>query len=415
MKKIFSMFMALTMTVAAQAVVVESLVLKNGTVLHGYIQKQNGDLCTFLSDNALVILNNKDVVGISNERAYRISELNDAWKQWAEKNDAFEGLGDNRTLTLCDVTTKDRTAGMVKVLERGATIKYLEMTPTTYIVSWEKEVRMKRGERRKKTALSGINVKYQLKSGMEYQGQFAEDADSTLSVYLDNGVMQTFKTADVVKYSYYPINPNQTIFEQSPLLDVVRTKHGENVGVIIEENYASNKDEENYLLLQQQTGAIQSIKMSELVETRKQLNPAYDPKFDILLKDGDLVIDRQETLKVTIKEQNDELMLDSLPSKIIELKRSTDNATHLTVEFRNDRLASGTSPYQLVKLQTRKGKKDLKQHFFTYKDLVNAVYRPLRMETSVNHTTKMEFVVGGKGLFVLYDAEKKKGIPFSVK
>ena len=56
-----------------------------------------------------------------------------------------------------------------------------------------------------------------------------------------------------------------------------------------------------------------------------------------------------------------------------------------------------------------------KQHFFTYKDLVNAVYRPLRMETSVNHTTKMEFVVGGKGLFVLYDAEKKKGIPFGVK
>lgn len=414
MKKIFSMVMALTMAVAAQAVVVESLVLKNGTVLHGYIQKQNGDLCTFLSDNALVILNNKDVVGISNERAYRISELNDAWKQWAEKNDAFEGLGDNRTLTLCDVTTKDRTAGMVKVLERGATIKYLEMTPTTYIVSWEKEVRMKRGERRKKTALSGINVKYQLKSGMEYQGQFAEDADSTLSVYLENGVMQTFKTGDVVKYSYYPVNPNQTIFEQSPLLDVVRTKHGENVGVIIEENYASNKDEENYLLLQQQTGAIQSIKISELVETRKQVNPAYDPKFDILLKDGDVVIDRQEVAKVKIKEKNDELVLDSVPSKLMVVKAAADNATHITVEYRNDRQANGTTAFQLVRMQTRKVKKE-NECFFTYKDLVNALYRPQRVETSVNHTTKMEYVVGGKGLFVLYDAEHKRGVPFRVK
>ena len=408
------MVMALTMAVAAQAVVVESLVLKNGTVLHGYIQKQNGDLCTFLSDNALVILNNKDVVGISNERAYRISELNDAWKQWAEKNDAFEGLGDNRTLTLCDVTTKDRTAGMVKVLERGATIKYLEMTPTTYIVSWEKEVRMKRGERRKKTALSGINVKYQLKSGMEYQGQFAEDADSTLSVYLENGVMQTFKTGDVVKYSYYPVNPNQTIFEQSPLLDVVRTKHGENVGVIIEENYASNKDEENYLLLQQQTGAIQSIKISELVETRKQVNPAYDPKFDILLKDGDVVIDRQEVAKVKIKEKNDELVLDSVPSKLMVVKAAADNATHITVEYRNDRQANGTTAFQLVRMQTRKVKKE-NECFFTYKDLVNALYRPQRVETSVNHTTKMEYVVGGKGLFVLYDAEHKRGVPFRVK
>lgn len=414
MKKIFSMLMALTMTAATQAVVVESLVLKNGTVLNGYIQKQNGDLCTFLSDRAMVNLNSKDVVGISNERAYKLSELNDAWKEWAEKNDAFEGLGDNRTLTLCDVTTKEHTAGMVKVMERGATIKYLEMTPTTYIVSWEKEVLVKCSERRKKTALSGINVKYHLKSGMEYQGQFAEDADSTLSVFLDNGVKQTFKTSEVVKYSYYPVNPNQSIFEQSPLLDVVRTKQGEHVGVIIEENYSSSKDEENYLLLQQKTGTIQSIKMSELVEMRRQVNPEYEPKFDILLKDGDVVIGRQEVKTVGIKEKDDELVLDSIPSALMIVKASADNATHITVECRNDHLAAGTSPYQLVRLQTLKGKKE-NTYFFTYKELVNAIYRPQRIETSVNRTTKIEYIVGGKGLFVLYDAEKKMVIPFRVK
>ena len=67
-----------------------------------------------------------------------------------------------------------------------------------------------------------------------------------------------------------------------------------------------------------------------------------------------------------------------------------------------------------MRVQTRKVKKE-NECFFTYKDLVNALYRPQRVETSVNHTTKMEYVVGGKGLFVLYDAEHKQGVPFRVK
>lgn len=414
MKKFILLALSWAISLTAQAVVVESLVLKNGTVLNGYIQKQTGDQCTFFSQNALVILNSNDVVSIGNERPYLLSELNEAWQQWAEKNEAFEGIGSGRTLTLCDITTKSRTVSMVKVLERGATTKYLEMNPTTYVVSWEKEVLKKHADRRKRTALSGINVKYQLKSGIEYEGQFAEDADSTLSVYLDNGVIQTFKTSDVIKYSYYPTNPNQTIFEQSPLLDIVSTKRGEDMGVIIEENYASNKDEENYLLLQQENGAIQSIKMSDLVETRKQVNPKYNPKFDILLKDRDLVVNRQEAASVNVSEKSDVLMLDSLPSNMIELEAKADVTTPVTIEYRRDGLAKGAVPYQLVKIREREVKKET-LYLFTYKDLVNAVYHPLHVETSVNNTTKLEFKIAGKGLFVLYDAEKKQCIPFRIK
>ena len=52
---------------------------------------------------------------------------------------------------------------------------------------------------------------------------------------------------------------------------------------------------------------------------------------------------------------------------------------------------------------------------FTYKDLVNSVYRAVKTETSVNHTTKAEYVVGGNGVFVLYDTKHKKAITFIVK
>ena len=284
--------------------------MKDGSVLSGYIQKQDGDgNLTFHSDEARICLVSKNAT-ISNEKNYSVKDLSKAWIDWAEKNDEFEGVGDNRTLFLADVTSKTKSVTRVKILERGEVVKYLEMTPNTYQISWKDVISIK-GERRSKTALSGLNRIYQMKSGMEFEGQYAEENDSMLILYLNNGVRQSFKINDVVKYTFRPINPNQDIFAQSELLDVIKTKNGaETKGIIIEQNYTSNKDTENYFLVQQQSGAIQSIKLSDISETRKEENPKYDPKFDILLKEGEVVINRKEVVQINTKERDDKVVLD---------------------------------------------------------------------------------------------------------
>ena len=406
MKKILSLVaFALAFAGSAEAVIVQKIYLKDGSVLSGYIQKQdaNGNL-TFHSDNAEICLKSKDAT-ISNEKNYNVKDLGKAWVDWAEKNEEFEGIGDNRTLFLADVTSKMKSVTRVKILERGEVVKYLEMTPNTYLIPWKEVVSIK-GEPRSKTALSGINRIYQLKSGMEFEGQYAEENDSMLTLYLNNRVRQSFKINDVVKYTFRPINPNQDIFAQSELLDVVKSKNGaETKGIIIEQNYTSNKDAENYFLVQQQSGA---------AETRKEENPKYDPKFDILLKEGDVVINRQEVLKVDVKEKEENLVLDSIGSKVV-INKDANNNTKVIVEYRN---VGGTNveTYQLVRVSKHTDKKSKETiYYFSYRDLVNATVRPVSLETSVNHTTKAEYIVGGQGIFALYDAKSKKAIPFTIK
>lgn len=408
------MVAALAIAGSAEAVIVQKIYLKDGSVLSGYIQKQddNGNL-TIHSDVAEICLKSSQAI-ISNEKNYSISELDKNWVEWAEKNEAFEGTGNQRTLYLADVTSKSKTVAKVKIIERGELVRYLEMSPDIYTIPW-KDVLAIKGEKRCKTALSGINRIFQLKSGMEFEGQYAEETDSLLTLFLNNGIRQSFKINDVIKYTFRPINPNQDIFAQSELLNIVKTKNGnETKGIIIEQNYTSAKDSENYFLVQQPSGAIQSIKVSDILETRKEENPKFDPKFDVLLKEGEVLINRQEVVMTGITEKGENSVLDSLSEKVV-IKKDPQNNTRVTVEYRN---ANGANieAYQVVKVNKIENKKEKKTMYgVSYRDLVNSTIRPVSVETSVNHTTKAEYIVGGQGTFALYDAKNKKAIPFIIK
>jgi hypothetical protein len=408
------MVAALAIAGSAEAVIVQKIYLKDGSVLSGYIQKQddNGNL-TIHSDVAEICLKSSQAI-ISNEKNYTVGELDKNWVEWAEKNEAFEGTGNQRTLYLADVTSKSKTVAKVKIIERGELVRYLEMSPDIYTIPW-KDVLAIKGEKRCKTALSGINRIFQLKSGMEFEGQYAEETDSLLTLYLNNGIRQSFKINDVIKYTFRPINPNQDIFAQSELLNIVKTKNGnETKGIIIEQNYTSAKDSENYFLVQQPSGAIQSIKVSDILETRKEENPKFDPKFDVLLKEGEVLINRQEVVMTGITEKGENSVLDSLSEKVV-IKKDPQNNTRVTVEYRN---ANGANieAYQVVKVNKIENKKEKKTMYgVSYRDLVNSTIRPVSVETSVNHTTKAEYIVGGQGTFALYDAKNKKAIPFIIK
>ena len=415
MKKILSIVVAaLAIAGSAEAVIVQKIYLKDGSVLSGYIQKQddNGNL-TIHSDVAEICLKSSQAT-ISNEKNYTERELDKNWVEWAEKNEAFEGTGNQRTLYLADVTSKSKTVAKVKIIERGELVRYLEMSPDIYTIPW-KDVLAIKGEKRCKTALSGINRIFQLKSGMEFEGQYAEETDSLLTLYLNNGIRQSFKINDVIKYTFRPINPNQDIFAQSERLNIVKTKNGnETKGIIIEQNYTSAKDSENYFLVQQPSGAIQSIKVSDILETRKEENPKFDPKFDVLLKEGEVLINRQEVVVTGITEKGENSVLDSLSEKVV-IKKDPQNNTRVTVEYRN---ANGANieAYQVVKVNKIENKKEKKTMYgVSYRDLVNSTIRPVSVETSVNHTTKAEYIVGGQGTFALYDAKNKKAIPFIIK
>ena len=282
MKKIiFISLFSLTLFIA-KAVVVQKVTLKNGSVLNGYIQQQDGiDKMTFHTDNAVIWVS-KDLVSVtSNQVAENL--LPDAWKEWAKKNDALESTDQGSFVEMNDIkylpgaNLGDSVVKQVKVLEYGVYVKYLELSPNSYVISW-KDIESIKADRRPKNQLSGINRIYQLRNGKKYEGQYAGESDNQLSLYQKNGIMMSFLLDDVVNQKYQPANPNQSIFEQSELIDIIKTTDDESIrGIIIEIDYSNNSDSKNYLLVNMESNIVQKIKLSDVKELSKEDNPKYNP------------------------------------------------------------------------------------------------------------------------------------------
>ena len=435
MKKVVVLFLSAFTLLQAQAIVVQKVYLKNGSVLNGFIQKQDkSDNITFRSESAIICVNGKNAT--TTERVYKVNDLDKKWIEWAEKNDAFNGVGDSRTLTLNEVIFNhsnnynysdsvaviddDRSVfenefkishpsvTKVRVLEKGLNIKYLELTPNTYNFSWD-DVESVKADRREKTALSGIDRIYQLSSGQEVRGQYAGESYNTLSLYTNNGMVETFDIDNVTKYFYKPLNPNQDIMEQSELVDVVRTKNnGTFRGIIVERNFASGS---NYLIIQQQTGASQMLKFADITEYSKEENNDFKPKFDILLKEGEVVINRVPTDSVGVVKKGSTLVLDSINHKVVVPKDGS--STKIFVEYYNQKHLS-SDHLILVKVDKSVVKKKA-VYSFSADIFEMKKYSAQGSETSVNNTTRVEYVVDGQGVFALYDQNNKKAMPFIVK
>ena len=296
----------------------------------------------------------------------------------------------------------------VKVLEKGLDIKYLELSPNTYNFNWE-DVESIKADKREKTALSGIDRIYQLKNGQEIRGQYAGESYSTLSLYTNSGMVETFDIDNVTKYNYKPLNPNQDIMEQSELIDVVKTKNkGTFRGIIVERNFA---DGSNYLIIQQQTGSSQMLKFADIIEYTKEENPEYKPKYDIILKEGEVVINRVATDSVGVTKNGSTLILESINHNVVVPKEG--NTTKIFVEYYNPKHSS-SDHLILVKVDKSAEKKKIIYSFSA--DIFDMKkYNALGSETSVNNTTRVEYVVDGQGVFALYDQNNRKAMPFIVK
>lgn len=435
MKRITLLLTLVAIFATSKATIVQTVHLKNGTVLNGYIQHQDRqENITFRSENATICISGKNAT--TTERVYRITELGKEWIEWAEKNKEFQGSGDTRTLTLNEViissdsepdsTILDTTIQsskktfeellrlrtnitQIKVVEKGAIIKYLEMTPNTYTFHWS-DVESISATKRGKTELSGIDRIYQLKNGSEVRGQYAGETYNTLSLFNTNGTVETYNINDVVKYYYKGINNNQTIFEQSKLLDIVRTKAGNTYkGIIVERNFTDNN---NYLVIQQSSGGnSQMIRFKDVAEYSKEENKDYNPIIDIILEQGIVVINRLATDSVDVAKEGSLMMISDINNHTII--KGTGIDTQINVEYYNPD-HKPAEHFILVRLNKMLAKKKKIVYCFSTDIFEMNKINPLKSETSANNTTKIVYSIGTVGLYALYDTEKRKAIPFEV-
>ncbi|MCM1140598.1 MAG: hypothetical protein NC453_18665 [Muribaculum sp.] len=391
-----------------------TVVLKDGTELTGYISRQRpGENFTFTTSKATVLLPSKDVKSIVDSDV-KISSLSPEWKEWAEKNDAFEGMGNSRTLLLSDIITKNGSINRVRVLEKGAKVRYLELSPNTYSLNWD-TIEVVRADKRPKLMLSGVNRRYKLASGMEYEGQYVEEVPGqTMSLLRDNGVVEVFNTEEVMKDNRFKINPNQTLLEQSDLIDIVQLKNGgTHRGVIFERNYSDSDEITNdYLLIQLENGSSMSINLADIVEYRKEKNPQYKPLTDIVLEDGQAAINRNVLYLHPTKEVSGIVTVDT---DSLSLNISPSNPQIISAEFHMDNAKA--QQLKLIKIRKYQDKKAKSQYYgFTFEDMVKNAILPKSVETSVNGISKIEYTIptSATGIYGVYDPLTNKIVIFKI-
>lgn len=380
-----------------------TVVLKDGTELTGYISRQRpGENFTFTTSKATVLLPSKDVKSIVDSDV-KITSLSPEWKEWAEKNDAYDGNGGNRTLLLSDIITQNGSINRVRVLEKGAKVRYLELSPNTYSLNWD-TIEVVRAEKRPKLMLSGVDRRYKLASGMEYEGQYVEEVPGqTMSLLRDNGVVEVFNTEEVMKDNRFKINPNQTLLEQSDLIDIVQLKNGgTHRGVIFERNYSDSDEITNdYLLIQLENGSTMSVNLADIVEYRKEKNPQYKPLTDIALEEDEAAINRNIVSWIPTKEMQGIVTVDV---DSLKLNISPSNPQTITAEFNLDN--SKAQQLKLIKIRKYQDKKGKSTYYgFTYEDMVKNAIMPKSVETSVNGISKLEYSIptGATGIYGVYN------------
>lgn len=388
--------------------------LKDGTELTGYISRQRpGEDFTFTTSKATVVIPVKEVKSIVDSNV-KITSLSPEWKEWAEKNDAYEGADNYRTLLLSDIITTNGSINRVRILEKGAKVRYLELSPNTYSLNWD-TIAVVRADKRPKLMLSGINRRYKLASGMEYEGQYIEEVPGqTMSLLRDNGVVEVFNTEEVMKDNRFKINPNQTLLEQADLLDIVQLKNGSTLrGVIFERNY-SDSDEitSDYLLIQLENGATMSVNLADIVEYRKENNPQYRPLTDIDLKPDQAAINRNLASWAPTKETQGIVTVDI---DSLNLNIPANNPLTIVAEFNMDN--SKAQQLKLIKIRKYYDKKTKSNYYgFTFEDMVKNAIMPKSIETSVNGISRIEYTlpVNATGIYGVYDPITNKVAIFKI-
>lgn len=391
-----------------------TVVLKDGTELTGYISRQRpGEIFMFTTSKATVLLPNKDVKSIVDSDV-KISSLSSEWKEWAEKNDAYDGVGNTRTLLLSDIITNNGSINRVRVLEKGAKIRYLELSPNIYSLNWD-TIEVVKADKRPKLMLSGVNRRYKLASGMEYEGQYVEEVPGqTMSLLRDNGVIEVFNTKEVMKDNRFKINPNQTLLEQSDLIDIVQLRNGgTHRGVIFERNYSDSDEITNdYLLIQLESGATMSVNLADIVEYRKEKNPKYKPITDIVLEEGQAAINRNVVSLLPTKEISGIVTVDM---DSLKLNISPSNPQIIFAEFQMDNAKA--QQLKFVKIRKYYDKKAKSNYYgFTFEDMVKNTIFPKSVETSVNGISKIEYAIpiGTTGIYGVYNPLINKIVIFKI-
>lgn len=422
----------------------EKIVLKNGSELEGYISVQRpGKDVVFVAEKAMVFLSSDQLQSMV-DHEFDLTSLSTQWKEWAKINQSVIKIRNNKEfLTLSDLVISDKkmlesdtvsantdstllafekpvkkkinwnvVPRKVRILEKGAVIKYLDYSSNSYYLDWNDIETIKR-DKRSKVDLNGLIDAVKLRSGEMMEGQIIEQTPGKqIRLLKDDGIVEVIDSKQIVLQRKIKLNPEQSLLEQSPLIDCVQKQDGQCLkGIVVEQDYGIKK-EPGFLLIQTFTGDTKKVELKDIQEIRKEINPEYKEKKDILLNKGELFVNRKPVTNAIVEEADD--LVTVLPESVPVVLSLDSLQQGLIVEahFEKEYDAEG---WILLPVSSKLVNKKESRNGFTYKEMVTNGIHYISKETSVNGTTRLVYPLTTPGYYVIYAVKGKRVILCLVK
>lgn len=264
----------------------EKVVLKNGSVLEGYLaEQQPGKNFTVKTTNAVVFASEDSLVDVTQQQV-EWSMLSQEWADWAEKNRLADPDKLGEKITLSTLKFKHSAFENVYVQERGITIKFVDLNDRTYVYPWDM-LGMTSKNLREENQFSGLVDELVLTNGQRYEGQVTDQTPGKgIKIILNDGQVQSFNYSDIAQILSKPLNPKMTMWQQSQLLDEVVLKGtSETVqGMIVSRNIGKDY---TFML---RNGQTRVVKATDVAILRKWKNDEYQSATDRIMAEGEVVI-----------------------------------------------------------------------------------------------------------------------------
>lgn len=410
---------------------IQTITLKDGTVYEGYISKQDyttgqGDISYSRMTKTIP---SEDVQGMRTEKR-EFGSLPKEWQDWAMENNKVETNGDNRFVSLTNMTVKGQANRDYYILVTGA--KYLTaFTISDGIMPCKmSEIASIRKPERANTLLIDIDDIVQTDNAT-YTGIILEQIPGvsfTIWNKSDHSVHRV-DYADVRSVGKSRFNQDYSIWDQTPYLERVSLKNGTTgTGLVIENSFG---DDMNILFAEKNgTGMdTRQYKYGDVVYIQRFRNPDYTPLFDVVLREGESRINRDsallriETIQLKSKDSGKFIVID--PEKmehVAKVKRENvfieTNIPEVSDIYIAKALLLKDIPVSLLHSKDKKDeqpsekkskiikKKDKAEKTIDLYGYTYATFFESEIEaesvTSINGTTKISFTLPEPGVYFVY-------------
>lgn len=383
------------MDITAQ--ITETVFLKNGSVIEGYICEQVPGRTISLNSVKATMVVNSDSLQHSSTRQVNINELSSEWQAWVkEQPNMDKEIIKLTTLRFVATEYKD-----VCIIEEGSLMKFVDLTSKNYVFGWN-EIFKTIKTLRPDNQYSGIEDVLVLQNGTQYVGQIMEQyPGKNMKIQTNENNIVTVNMAQIARIESNPYNLKLDLFQQTPLLDKIYVR-GQNMPIVgFITKRVTNKD----LTIQKQNGETKVFPLKQIVKYQKVPNNNYVAICDRELAEGEILLNGKSAWFAPLEMVGSYIILGEDVSAQVAVGDT------ITIEAKFSNVTNSVSMVKAYRKNIaesdKKAKEAVMRDVFTYQDLVERSL-PFSRTISPLGNTKIQFRVERPGDYAL-SVQGKKG------